>query len=309
MHLSNNVQKLMFRAVQISLFGNIILFVIKLASLFFVNSLAIVTDLGITVVGLIVSSILYYSVKLAQRPADLLHNYGYGKIEYVCEALEGVVLIGIALVMSYQAITHFLHPGEVSNPWMGFGFSIAGSTINFLGAAWILSIAKRCDSPAVRAEGLHYKLEGFISLTVAISFLLSVFLSMTALKPWAVYLDPAATLAVSFLIAFPSFHLVKEAFLKLLDASIEEKGKMEVIKQLAKYIDSCCEFRDIRSRGAGRTNFIELKLVLPPTMSFLDAFAIAQNVESDLRASIPGCEAAVGIIPCTDNCQSHANSK
>ncbi|MDD5225687.1 MAG: cation diffusion facilitator family transporter [Candidatus Omnitrophica bacterium] len=292
----------MFRAVQVSLFGNVILFILKAVALVVVNSLAIATDLGITVVGLIVSVILYYSVKLSNRPADFLHNYGYGKVEHVCEALEGAVLIGIALMMSFQAFTHLFHPKEITVPWLGFGFSVIGSAINFAGAVWILSLARRCDSPAVRAEGVHYQLEGFISLTVAISFLLTVLLSLTPLKLWAIYLDPVATLAVSFLIVPSSFRLAKHAFVKLLDASLEEKGKMEVMKQLGKYLSQCCEFRDVRSRSSGRNNFVELKLVLPRSMPFPEAHRLAMEVECDLREEISECEATVSIVPCEEDC-------
>lgn len=299
----------MFKAVQVSLFGNVILFVLKAAALLRVNSLAIATDLGITVVGLIVSVILYYSVKLSNRPADLLHNYGYGKVEYVCEALEGAVLLGIALIMSFQAVTHLFHPKEIAVPWLGFGFSVIGSAINFAGAAWILALARQCDSPAVRAEGVHYQLEGFISLTVAVSFLFTVILSLTPLKLWAVYLDPVATLAVSLLIAPSSFWLAKHAFVKLLDVSLEEKGKMEVLKQIGKYLGQCCEFRDVRSRSSGRNNFVELKLVLPRRLPFADAYRLAADVERDLRAGIPQCEATVSIIPCGEDCGILASTK
>jgi len=292
----------MFRAAQISLFGNVLLFVLKVTALVFVNSLAIATDLGITVVGLIVSVILYYSLKLSNRPADFSHNYGYGKVEHVCEALEGVVLIGIALAMSFQALMHLFHTKEIAVPWLGFGFSVVSAIVNFTGAVWILSIARRCGSPAVRAEGVHYQLEGFISLTVAISFLLAVFLNLTPLRAWTVYLDPAATLAVSFLIAIFSFRLAKHAFVKLLDASLEEKGKIEVLKQLGKYLTQCCEFRDVRSRSSGRNNFVELKLVLPRAMSFPEAHRLAVNVERDLNENIPACQASVSIIPCDEDC-------
>jgi cation diffusion facilitator family transporter len=305
----SRAQALMFKAVQVSLFGNIILFLLKASALFLVNSLAIATDLGITVVGLIVSIILYYSVKLANRPADLLHNYGYGKVEHVCEALEGVVLVGIALLMSFQALTHLFHPKEIAVPWMGFGFSVIGAAINFIGAFWILSLAKRCDSPAVRAEGVHYKLEGFISLTVASSFLITVLIALTPFKAWAVYLDPVATLAVSLLIAPSSLHLAKQAFVKLLDASLEEKGKIEVLKQLGKYLGQCCEFRDVRSRSSGRNNFVELKLVLPRALPFADAYQLASNVERDLREQIPECEATVSIVPCAEDCGILSSTK
>jgi cation diffusion facilitator family transporter len=308
-HPKEKNQTLMFRAVQVSLWGNIILFILKTVALILVNSLAIATDLGITVVGLIVSVILFYSVKLANRPADFLHNYGYGKVEYVCEALEGVVLFGIALLMSFQAIMHLFHLNEISAPWLGFGFSVIGSAINFAGAFWILSLARRCGSPAVRAEGVHYQLEGFISFMVAISFLCTVALSFTPLKLWTVYLDPIATLAVSLLIAPSSFRLAKHAFVKLLDASLEETGKMEVMKLLGKYLCRCCEFRDVRSRSSGRNNFVELKLVLPKALPFLDAYRLAADVERDLREKIPECEATVSIVPCSEDCGIFSSQK
>lgn len=309
MQMQDHHQLLMFRAAQISLWGNIILFVLKATALVFVHSLAILTDLGITVVGLAVSIILYYSLKLANRPADGMHNYGYGKIENVCEAMEGVVLIGIAMVMSFQALTHFIHTKEITAPWLGFWFSVVGAGINFGGAAWILSLAKLSDSPAVRAEGVHYRLEGVISVTVAISFLLTVLFEETLLRPWAVYLDPAAALAVSIIVAVPSFGLAQHAFFKLLDASLEEKGKLKVMKQLAKYMDLCCEFRDIRSRSAGRKSFVEVKLVLPKQMPFSDAYRLGVRVEQDLVACISNCEATVGIVPCDEDCVFPGSAK
>ena len=299
----------MLRAARISLWGNVILFILKGAAIVLVNSLAIATDLGITVVGLTVSVILYYSLKLANRPADHLHNYGYGKIEHVCEAMEGVVLIGIALAMSFQAVTHFFHTNEITAPGIGFWFSVVGAVINFIGASWILSLAKRCDSPAVHAEGIHYQLEGLISSTVAVSFLLAVLLSQTPLKSWAVYLDPAATLIVSLLIAFPSFGLAKHAFFKLLDASVEEKGKMAILQQIGKYMDQCCEFRDVRTRSAGRNNFVDMKLVLPKSLPFPDAYRLASDLERDLRENIPYCEANVNIVPCAEDCSLAKSSK
>ncbi len=300
----------MFRAAQISLFGNIILFAAKLTALLFVRSLAIVTDLGITVAGLIVSVILYHAVRVSNRPADFIHNYGYGKIEHICEAIEGVFLIGIALVMSIQAVIHiFHHPLAIATPWLGFGFSIFSVAVNFIGSAWILSLAAISHSPAVHAEGIHYRLEGFISLTIALAFLLTAFLAPTPLKPWTVYLDPVATLIVSLWISIPSFRMARHAFLKLLDASLEEGSKLEVMKQLGKYLGRCCEFRDIRSRNSGRKKFVECSVVLPRGMLFPEAHRLAEEIERDLRGSIPECEAAARIIPCAEDCTLLASSQ
>lgn len=300
--MKGSQQVAMLKAAGISLTGNIILFAVKLTALLLVHSLAIATDLGITVAGLIVSIILYHSVKVSNRPADFVHNYGYGKIEHICEAIEGIVLIGIAMVMSVQAVIHLFHASAVSMPWLGLGFSLISVAINFIGSAWILSLARVCRSPAVRAEGIHYRLEGFISLTIAGAFMLGILLASTPLKPWTVYLDPLATLIVSLWITAPSFQMARHAFLTLLDASLEEDSKMEVMKQLGKHLSRCCEFRGTRSRNSGRKKFVECDVVLPRRISFPEAHRISEEIEKDLQNNIPGCEAMVQIIPCDENC-------
>ena len=73
----------MMLAVRVSLFGNVALFLIKLATLVVVNSLAVAADLGISVISLGVSILLYYAIRLSNKPADMFHNYGYAKIENV----------------------------------------------------------------------------------------------------------------------------------------------------------------------------------------------------------------------------------
>ncbi|MBN1354487.1 MAG: cation transporter, partial [Candidatus Omnitrophica bacterium] len=161
--MSSKSEKYMRKAAIASLSCNIVLFVIKSTALLLIHSLAIAVDLGITFVGLTVSVILYYSIKLANRPADLMHNYGYGKVEHVCEALEGLVLIGIALAMSCQAVLHLLHPRPVTMPWIGVVSGLINCLLNFGGAYYIFKMARKSSSPAIYAEGVHYRLEGFIS--------------------------------------------------------------------------------------------------------------------------------------------------
>ena len=222
-------------AVRVSLICNVVLFIIKLITLLIVNSLAVAADLGVSVIALFVSVILYYAIKISSKPADPLHNYGYGKIENVTEAIEGVVLIGLALAMSVQAIMHFVRPGEVNSPFIGMVASVLGVAINSWGAGFILKFAKKHASPALRAEGIHFRLEGFISLAITISFAIVIILNRAGLLTLANYVDPVATLIVSAAITIPSVRLLREAFMKLLDASIGETSQMDVIKALVKH--------------------------------------------------------------------------
>lgn len=299
----------MMRATLVSLSCNVVLVSIKSVALVLVNSLAIAVDLGISFVGLTVSVILYYSMKLANRPADLIHNYGYGKVENVCEALEGVVLIGIALAMSSQAVLELFHPTGVSLPLVGLVSSCVNASINFIGARYIFKMARKSHSPAIHAEGVHYRLEGFVSGIIALSFPVEMLLRAEGFRGLSLYVDPMSALFVSALIIIPSFKLAKSSFFKLLDSSVEEDSQMEILKKLAVYMDRFCEFKDLRTRTAGRKKFVEFKLVVPEDISFRRGHELCNALERDISEGIPNCEVLIKMEPCNKDCEFVRNGQ
>ncbi len=293
----------MYRATIVSLVCNVVLVLIKATALFLVNSLAIAMDLGISVVGLTVSIILYYSIKLSTQPADNIHNYGYGKVENVCEGMEGVVLIGIALAMSSQALVGLFHPDPIRMPWVGFGSSMINVIINFGGAYYIFKMAAKSGSPAIHAEGVHFKLEGYISGMIALAFIVTMGLHFYGFDTLAAHVDPLAALLVSLCVIVPSCKLAKNSFFKLLDATIEEDSQMEVLKQLNKHIDKYCEFRELKTRTAGRKKFIEFKIIVPEDISFRKGHEIVSLIEDDIRTNIHFCEVTIKLQPCDKDCE------
>lgn len=295
-------EQYMMRAAKISLSFNAVLFTFKLGALLVVHSLAIATDFAITVVGLAVSVVLYNSLKLSTRPADLFHNYGYGKVEHVCEAMEGVVLLGIASIMSFQALAAFFHPKHVVFPWVGFASSTLSFALNFVGAFLIFKLAKKSSSPAVKAEGVHYALEGVISAAIAGAFIAAIFLDRTPFARFEPYIDPSVTVLVSLLISLPSIKLTKQAFLNLLDASIEDPSKMEAVVRLAQNSDHYCNFKDLKTRSAGHKKFVEVTLILPKDMSFSKAHDVVSGIRGEIEAGIPDSEVTVLMVPCSKDC-------
>ncbi|OPY76339.1 MAG: Ferrous-iron efflux pump FieF [Syntrophorhabdus sp. PtaU1.Bin058] len=297
-----NKNQYMMLAVKVSLFSNIALCIIKVVALVIVDSLAIAADLGISCVALAVSIILYYAIKISNRPADFLHNYGYGRIENVCEAMEGIVLIGLALAMSFQAIMHIIRVEEVKAPWVGLFCTLVGVVINFWGAYYIMRLAQESASPALKAEGLHFKLEGYISTAITLSFLLIIIVTRAGFDRVVHYIDPGATLFVSGFVAVPSARLLKEAFTKLLDASMEESGQMDVVKVLVKHMDKYCNFKDLKTRTAGRKRFIDLHIVMPEHIPLREGHQVVSDIKKDIDELISEGDTTIRVVPCDKNC-------
>lgn len=292
----------MMRAVKVSLVANVILCCIKLVALIIVGSIAIAADLGISCVALAVSIVLFYAVKISNKPADFLYNYGYGRIENVCEVMEGIVLIGLALAMSFQAIMHIVRVTEVQAPMVGLASCLIGVGINFGGAYYILQQARKSGSPALYAESIHFRLEGFISAAIAVAFILIMLATAAGLVKVVNYIDPVTTLFVSAVIAVPSARLLKEAFTKLLDASIEESRQIEVVKVLARHVDKYCNFKDLRTRSAGRIQFVEMDLIMPEHMSLREGHRVISEIKEDIESHLGECDVTIRIYPCDKNC-------
>ncbi|MFA6636947.1 MAG: cation diffusion facilitator family transporter, partial [Candidatus Omnitrophota bacterium] len=219
------------------------------------------------------------------------------------------VLVGIAAVLSVLAINSFFHPSRISFPWLGLISSSIGFSLNFTGSFFLFDLARKSRSPAVRAEAVHYKLEGFISCSIAASFIFMIAIRETRFHFIERYIDPVVTIIVCAVILIPSIKLLRQAFFNLLDASIDETNKIDIVAQLGAHADSYCNFRDIKTRQAGPKKFIEVTIILPKDMSFVAAHSIASKMENDIKRSVRGSEVAVKIEPCKKDCGFNLNGE
>ncbi len=236
-------------AVKASPFSNIALALIKAASFFIVNSWR---SRPIWVSRLSPSAFPCFFITPSERwLADTFHNYGYGKIENVTEAVEGVILIGLSLSMSFMAeAMHLVRPGGRSG-YSGDradGF-LLGMAINFGVRGSSCGWEESTPLPALRAEGLHFRLEGFISASVALSFVLVILLRKAGLAAAARYVDPSATLikvSSSYRRRPSGFSGV--VLRRTADASIEEAGQMEHCESPGPpFRRVYCDFANIRT--------------------------------------------------------------
>jgi divalent metal cation (Fe/Co/Zn/Cd) transporter len=88
-----------------------------------------------------------------------------------------------------------------------------------------------------------------------------------------------------------------------LDASIEEGSSLEVIKWLAQHSEKYCDFRNIKSRVAGRKKFIELELVMPKDIILGKGHDIVTTLEKDILANIPESTVTIKMVPCDEDCE------
>src|SRR3972149_7587042 len=89
--------------------ASVVLVEVTLGSL--VNSLAILSDGLHAMLDTVTSLLLFFATKAALKPPDEEHTYGHEKFETIGGLIGGIVLIGVAILVAYEAALRLMAGG------------------------------------------------------------------------------------------------------------------------------------------------------------------------------------------------------
>src|SRR6266581_1462925 len=79
---------------------------LKLTTGLLTHSLGLVSEALHSGTDLVAALLTFFGIGVAIRPADRGHPYGHGKAEHLTALGEAAILVVIALVIVYRALTH-----------------------------------------------------------------------------------------------------------------------------------------------------------------------------------------------------------
>lgn len=146
--------------------------------------------------------------KLGEKAVNSNMTFGYKRLEILAALFNGLLLIGIALVIIYEAFKRFANPEEISSLGM-LAVAITGAIVNII-VAFILTRGDTSENINLRAAFMHVigDLLGSVGAIIA-SILILLF-------GWSIA-DPLASLLISIIIlrngieiTTISFHILME---------------------------------------------------------------------------------------------------
>lgn len=214
---------------------------------------------------------------IAARPADTDHPYGHAKFETYASVVIGMMLLIAAWNVAsdaYAAFTEPVHTIEVN----------AGSFIVMIGTLAInlgVSFYERKRGHALKSEilsadALHTAADALVSLSVIIG-LIFVLLGF----PLA---DPICSLVVAVAILHSAWEVFKQANATLSD---EARIPAAAIVDCAQSIQDVRQCHQVRTRGTEGEVYLDLHILLDPTLSIKDAHAVGNQVEAAIRKAFP----------------------
>ncbi len=276
--LKDIAHKEKIKVALISIIASAILTISKLIIAILTNSLGILSEGMHSGLDVVAATMTLYAVRMARRPPDLEHNYGYAKFESLTSLGEIILLLIIAIWIFYEGIERlfFIHIAPEITIF-SFVVIISSIMVDFGRSRALYRIANKYGSQALEADALHFKVDMFTS-AIVLAGLTVVYLFKISNA------DAYAALIVAGLIIYTSLGLGRRTLDVLLDKA--PKGIQSQILESIKGFEGVKKAHDIRVRKVGGETFVDLHIDVPRVFTHDKAHKIATNVENKIRSEI-----------------------
>lgn len=255
---------------------NVALVVIKVLAGLFTGSIALLAD-GIHSASDIATDLAVIGgIKLAERPPDPGHPYGHGRYETLAGGVVAAALIAVGAFIGWRAGSELYHH-VFSFPGVAV---VVVAAVSIVSKEWIyrrtLRVARRLNSVALHANAWHHRSDALSSVAV-------LFGGAGGLLGWG-HADQAAGIIVGLMVVAAGGRTVRGVVHELLEGSLSG-AEIEAIKEAVEEVDEVRSFHKLRARSVGREMFVDLHVLVDPSLSLLAAHEISMEVEDQVRSA------------------------
>ncbi len=275
------------RVVIISIIASSGLMILKFSIGALTNSLGILSEGMNSGLDLIAGLVTLYAIRMVLRPSDPSYTYGYGKFESLSSLAQIILLLVVASWVTYEAINRILF--ENVSPEISI-FSIlimfVSIGIDYGRSRALYRTARKFDSQALEADGLHFRADMFSSAIVVAGLLIVLLFNI----PDA---DAYAALGVAAVILYASLGLGRRTLSVLLDKA--PKGIYREVIQAVSDLEGVTRPHNIRIRNIGSETLVEMHIEVPRTFTHDRAHRVATSVEQKIEHILPSSKVLVHV--------------
>lgn len=227
------------------------------------------------------------AIRLARRPADERHPYGYQRFETLGSLSIGVLMLVAAWEIASAVVERFLEGATPEINMLSLGLVLFTFPVNLVVVILEKRAGRRLQSEILLADARHTQTDLYVTGSVILS-VIGIWLGLN-------WLDQIVAAVVVVLIVRAAFTILRDASRWLADGMVVD---MEQLSDVAYSVPGVLFVHHIRSRGTPESAFVDLHVKVSPGMSTSRAHAVASEVERRIIAEVPNVkETLVHIEP------------
>ncbi len=290
---AKQVGRLMRQASLASMSVAIVLVLAKGAAWLVTDSVAMLSSLIDSALDLVSSLITFLAIRQALIPADEDHRFGHGKAEALAGVAQAGFIAASAGGLVLTVIDRFLHPRALQDEFTGVLVSVLAIVLTLGLMAFQGYVVRRTKSLAITADRAHYTTDFVTNIAVGVGIVASTRLS----EP---LIDLAVALGVAAYLVTGAWTIGRTSIDVLMDRELPEEDRQRILDIVHRH-PGVRSVHDLRTRSSGLTQFIQLHVVLHPTMSLGRAHVMGDTIQAAIEEVYPQAEVILHIDPLDDS--------
>lgn len=252
------------------------------------GSLGILSEALHSGLDLVAAVITWLAVKVSDKPADIDHQYGHGKIENLSALIETILLLVTCVWIVYEALSRLLSGNtHIEVTIWSYIVVVSSIVIDFSRSRALSRVAQKHNSQALEADALHFSTDIWSSGVVLLGLVCANFGYYMA--------DSVAALGVAVIVVYVSIKLGRRAIDALLDKVPPGMHKKVVL--ILNNIPEIRSYHDLRIRTSGADHFVDVTIHVDPLLGIRQAHLVSTNVEDIICKNISRCKVQVHYEP------------
>ena len=225
------------------------------------------TDGISNIVGLI-------GIQFAAQPLDGKHPYGHRKYEHLTGLFIGFMLLLIGGFVIHEAFDKFMNPAVPDITTESLVALIGTLFVNLYVCIYEYRQGQKLGSPILVSDSLHTRSDVYVSLSV-LATLIGIKFGLPAV------IDPIASLVVAAFILHAAAEIIRSTSDVLVDKAVVTDT--ELIREIAFSFPEVKDIHNIRSRGSEQELYIDMHLLVDPTMELATSHRLSHEIEREIR--------------------------
>ena len=253
-----------------------------------VDSLAILSDGLHASLDVFSTIMLFVATRASLKPPDEEHMYGHEKYEAIGGLIGGIILIGVAILIFYEAAVRLISNIQVNESLQLAGFFAIGYTLCIdVFRVTIFKGAGHSQSTSVKA-GFYDAISDLGSTIIAL-----IGFGLATLGFY--YGDSIASVFLGFMLVFLSIRLARASIMELSDTA--SKDLVQKTRDAVLAHDGILDCRELKLRKVGSKIFADCTVEVSSLMSLEEAHALASDIEENLTKTFGNVDATIHIEP------------
>jgi cation diffusion facilitator family transporter len=263
------------RATWIGAGANVALMIFKIWAGILANSQALIADGIHSLTDLFSDFVVILGLKWGRQAEDADHPFGHARIETISSMIIGLLLIGVGIGITYNAILTIYHHEPVAVGALAIWAAAASIVIKEALFWYTIRIGRKLRSLALIGNAWHHRSDALSSIPVLIGVVVAY------VKPDWHLADSFAALFVTFFVVKVGIRLTWSAFKELADTA-PDREVLDQLRQQAAEVGGVLQVHDLRARYSGSQIFVEIHIVVDERLTVREGHEIAAAVKYSL---------------------------